>query len=550
MENKGRFLSSDKIPVYCIALIAAILNHFQVFYYMNRITPQTIMLGITHWYEDYFFYLSQLTQGAQGAWLVSNKFTTEPIPPNMNWLFHLLLGKIGPLFGAEPWVTYSVSVFVLTFAYVLIIYYCLTCIFSKDRLLRWSAFVLALVANPFFTVSLQGSTFNVYPYTYFANYTGAFNRLGGVATHLAGNILSLLLILTFANILSTLHEPRITRKFFGISLTGCVLAIGLFNVNPVFLLVDGTVIVLTSFMWLFTGVLRRNFMRLSLSLSIVFLPVIPFLLIQLSTFSQAFYQYFLTWETNMAPTTLPNFLMSTGILTILVPIGLLPFLKVRTPIRILGTVYAILPIFLYFSPIPQLLRIPYHRILQPPAYIFLASYGIYSIYTIAQGLNSIIKLKITKSIFIVLFIVVFILQLPVLWQDLRNKANDYLLVAEPNFIEKYVYQGLLYLKSQPKDKAVLARNFLELFVPVVSGHSVYYGHRSLTFNYQSKHDLADQFYTMNMNQDQASRFLKDNGIGFVVWQISDGDYHEFLKDYPLLKVIFENPKIVLFKVMI
>src|SRR3989344_5401733 len=101
-----------------IAIMFSGLNLFHMFYWALHVPPNTVFIGIAHWYEDYFFYLSQLTQGAMGQWQLTNAYTLEPIPLGYNWIFNLLLGKLAGLLSIAPWRLYDGTIFILSAGYI------------------------------------------------------------------------------------------------------------------------------------------------------------------------------------------------------------------------------------------------------------------------------------------------------------------------------------------------------------------------------------------------------------------------------------------------
>jgi hypothetical protein len=323
----------------------------------------------------------------------------------------------------------------------------------------------------------------------------------------------------------------------------------MFLINPVFAFIDGLVITVVSAGYIIRFKKRALTQHVLTSIGMLALPIFPLLLLQLKTFSHAFYQYFISWETNMPPTTVPIFILSTGALAVLAPMGIVRYLKRPEPLKILGLAYAAVPIVLYFSPVPGLLGLPYFRILQPPAYVFLGALGVYGMQTISLWFSKRVKVIAASAFFAIIFSTFTLLQIPVFWEEFRAMANDYLLVSIPNFIHKDVYLGLQALNRFPKNTVVLADNYLELFVPVVSGHTVYYGHRSLTYDYATKQTNASRFFSLQMNQVEAQTFVTEDAIGAVVLQIDNGDFRIFQQRYPFLAVTYQNPKIVIFTVL-
>lgn len=534
--------------VLIVSLIFALFNILHVIIPFFQKPPNTIFIGITHWYEDYFFYLSQLTAGARGAWLSTNAFTTESIPPSLNWSFNLMLGKLGGLLHLTPWVTYDLAVFLLSFLSILTFYVALRRIYPTLTSLRLGGFLLALTANSFYQIKIADGRVQIIPYDYFYNYTASLNRLGGVAHLIAQNILSLLLILLVSEILTTvMKKGRAPVSYLArrILLIAAVTA-ALFIINPVYVFVDGVVLVLAS-VWFFTvRSTRKTHLAIAGILIGIATPTIPLYFYTTHIFSHPYYQYFRQWEASIPPTTFSNFIMATGILSLLVPIGLIPFLRKATPLRIIGTLWALIPIAIYFSPLPKILAIPSFRVLQPPVYVILAAIGVQGIAMLSSFLSSIVRQKSSQRMFLILLTAIILMQLPVVSMEINHRLSDPILTSPLNYVDRDILNGLEYLATLPNNEATLATNTLELLVPVISGRRVYSGHRSLTYHYDTKVQHVYALYGYGFTQQEARQFLKKNSIDYILWQKDLGDPQRMQTHYPFLKKLWNNDALTIF----
>jgi hypothetical protein len=57
--------------------------------------------GFVYAVEDGYSYLADMREGADGAWLFTIPYTSEPHPPSLFFLFHLLLGKVATLLPGD-----------------------------------------------------------------------------------------------------------------------------------------------------------------------------------------------------------------------------------------------------------------------------------------------------------------------------------------------------------------------------------------------------------------------------------------------------------------
>lgn len=534
----------DRVVVAGIALLFSALNLFHVFYWALAVPENTIFIGITHWYEDYFFYLSQLTQGALGRWQLVNAYTLEPIPLGYNWIFNLLLGKIAGLLSIPPWRFYDGSIFVLSLGYILLAYRTLQEVFGSEKRYRTAALLIALASTHW--VMFQKTAAGVVPQavTYFYAYTAAWNRLGGVAHHIAQNILSLYAVLLFSRILAVLvkKDQGPLRNISATLLLLSVTITSLFVISAFFAAMDLVVFTVVLIYYVFAVKAIRLNKTIIVSAATVVLPVVLLAVYQQSILAHPFWAAVRLWEQTRFGATAGTFLLSSGAIVLLLPFGIPAFLKKATPIRVVGFVYAFGPIFVSFSPLPQIMNIPSFRIFQPPAYVFFGAIAAVAIHVLTRRLR-----RWQRQAYLVVLTVFLAMQIPGLVLEIRSRVNEYYLNSHLNFLDANVYDGLVYLKGQPHDKGALAVHTLESFVPVVSGHSVYEGHATLTVDYKTKIDATLAFYSRSMTPNDAYDFLSKNNIGYVLWEKRFGD-PVFLPSYPFLQTLYDNPSLVIYRV--
>lgn len=529
--------------VHGIALLFSLLNHVGVLAARLKQPPDTMFIGITHWYEDYFLYVSQLTQGAGGAWLTHQPFTTEVIPPTIFWWYNLLLGKISALTGLFPWVVYEASVFFLSWGYILLAHRILTALFPQEKLMRVGALVIALTSTNLFTLSWSNQRLFITPITYFYAYTQAFNRIGGVSHLILQNILSLSLVLLYATWVDFVrNEKEQLKHLFAWSMLWICLIILLSLINPVYVAVDLMVFSLVGLWYVRRARWKQRVHMLLPLVASALVVVAPITLIQYKALTHPFYESLRAWEARTEPASIVTFILSTGLLTVPALVGLPVFLRKTSPLGVAGILFTFFPMILYFSPLPRMFSLPVFRLLQPPAYVFLGAFAI-------EGMRAFITKLFTFRYrlmgMVILLIVYLFFQIPILYSELYGKMNQYYLYSSTNYLEKNIYEGLLFLKAQPKSKNVLATGNLEFIVPAVSGLSVYSAHRTSTWHYDQKAAEVFTFYSGKMNPEAAFRFLIDRTIGYVLWKFSEGP--DRIKEYyPFLRLIYQNSALAIY----
>lgn len=540
------------IGVFILSIVVSFLNILHVFYWALKTPPDKIFIGITHWYEDYFFYLSLLAQGAMGKWYLTNAYTLEKNPIGFNWLWNLLLGKLSLILSIPVWSVYDASIFIVSILYVLLLYRVLRQLFPDQREKRIGALLIALFSTNLGLLQKTSQGFSFIPITYFYAYTESLNRFGGVSHQIVQNILSLASIYIFAKLLVIAkRETKITKNFVILS-TGNAIILSLLMTVSTFYVFTNLLIFCVSVLLLALlarSDLASSFIRhMVLGLFICLAPISILTVFQWQLLSHPFWQLVRQWEATQSPTSIQTFLLSAGFIVILIPFGLKSFLSKATPLRVLGAVYAFLPIGLYFFGFAKFTQTPSFRLLQPPAYVFFAAIAIEGIAVTTAFLRSRLSLKLNGKLFYGILSLFLIFQIPGLFIELRERINEYYLNSHLNFLDRDVYNGLMVLKNQTHDKNVLAVHTLESFVPVVSGHNVYEGHATLTMDYKTKIEKTIDFYTKKMTREEGKSFLDSNNIGYVLWESRFGNPKDISSYYTFLWVLYENPKITIFSI--
>jgi hypothetical protein len=540
----------EPLFITIIISIATIVNFWHVIWgYLHR-PPGTIFIGISHYYQDYFYYLSQVTQGIQGNLMVRNLYTTEKIPATPLWLVNIAIGKLAAIFNLRPWTAYDATIVAASIFSLYLLYYAAKKIFPDNLTARISAFAVAVFSTCFYkTITDPTGNTTIKPIDYFYSYTLSLNRLGGVAHLLIQNILSLGVILSYGLILKLIFAPaitpaKITQKILIFAITISVLML----INPLYVAVDTVAIIITTILYFlrYPKWKRFGFILITAVLTGAIL-IIPTIIISQS-FNIPFYQYFRWWESTVRTINAQTFFMSMGIVLPFSIIGIIPFLKKASPIRILGFIWILIPISLYFSDIPHRLMLPYFRLTQPPAYIFIAALCIEGMMLIANIFRFIPISKIQTLIFSGILVTFLSFQIPMIQKEVMLRRSAVMMDSWLNYADPKLIEGLDYLSRQPHLKNVLAFNLLESLIPAVTGQTVYAGHESLTVNYGGKIVEATHFFTCAMSPPEAKSFLINNNIGFVAWKNIDGDPIRYTNCYPFLNKLYTNPSLTIFTI--
>ncbi|OGG09603.1 hypothetical protein A2154_03020 [Candidatus Gottesmanbacteria bacterium RBG_16_43_7] len=537
------------VTVTGLILIFTVLNLWHIIYSWLIRPAGSVFIGISHYHEDYFYYLSQVTQGALGNWKTENLFTTEPIGATLLWWVNIILGKISAFSGLYPWTVYTIALFVVTIISLLTLYWAALKIFPANRLLRISSYIISVFSSQYYILHrLPSGVIQINPVDFFYSYTKALNRLGGVVHLILQNILSLAIIVLFGSILSDLHQKKTnSRAFIGKVLTVSLFFFMLMFINPMYVAIDAICIALVSAWYV---LIRPNRLlqlsKLAYATFVIGVPLLIPLSIILSAFRNEFYLYFRWAENQVRPTTPFIFFPSMGLIVPFIILGFVPYLKKGSAIRVLGLFWALFQIIIYLTPVPNRLLVPYFRIHQPPAYAFLAAVAAEGMLGISVIISKIIrKLSITTCLMSLVSIFLFF-QLPMLYFEVTDRLHNN---AYRTFLQYPSYKlidGLLFLKSQPHERNAIAINNLEFLIPAVSGVRVFTAHRSLTWHYGDKIPQVVAFFYQSMPPESAWEFLNRNNIGYIIWNNLDGDGTKLASSYPFLVKLFENEAVMIY----
>ncbi len=127
--------ASEIILVTFITVASVILASPRYTSQFIRRPPDHVFVGMSTYFEDFYYYLDQFYQGKEGNWLTENRFSIERFPPTIIYFIHVLLGKIGGIFGWESFRSYNY--FGLLFKFLFIISsYLLICQFIVKSLFK------------------------------------------------------------------------------------------------------------------------------------------------------------------------------------------------------------------------------------------------------------------------------------------------------------------------------------------------------------------------------------------------------------------------------
>lgn len=550
-----RWLLLEEIIVPIIALLVTVATTINFFYYLVKMPVNTVYVGMTHYFEDFFYYLDHFAQGALGNWLVYNNFTSERSPGTLNYLDNLIMGKIGGLLGLTPFLTYNIFLLILKFCYLILSYQVIRLFFPENKKHRLVTYILFIFSTtlPFPQINQNGLSF-IYPIRVFRTENLIVTRFPNIPHTYVINILFLLILILMIKLLSSIREKNsdINIKLFKIlfPLSLCLTFLTLFDaIKAVILYI--VFLVIGSLHLLYTKNNKnysKSFIISTIVLSIFFIGALVYFAISIAYDPAILYAN--NWDINEYVKQFSllywyHYFFAFGLITIFFIFGFPEFLRRKKNIaELFVLLIAIIGLIGYFFPYFLQIPLPGFRFIFSSSYIFFAVIALY-------GLISLKKLTHFKFTPIILIIIYLSINLSVFSTSFKEmttplKEPDYHFMYMPND----VYNGLQYLKKlEPKNALVLASSHtgMDVFIPGFSGKRSYTGHFLITIKSEEKEKLNNNFFfTWTSTSPEAIKFLKDNGIRYI-FNTSYEATNNFQTRYPFLKKVYENNAVKIFE---
>jgi len=537
------------VAVGAFILLYAGLNFAHVFDGFFHIPGNTIYLGISHWYEDYLYYVSQVTQGMTGKNLVVNLYSPDTIPPSINWYFNMLLGKITGFTQGSPWIIYDTILFLFVCIFMVLVYRLNKTLFNNPTLVLIAS-VIAISNNPFYAITKDPTgTVVITPYDFFFSPGPSLNRLGGIFTHALQNSLMVGALIIWHVFITQILKHNSSKKTIrtGILLSLVLVALFINNAYSAMILM-GSLGIATAILAL-RSKNKHTILRAFLALFVVYFPVLVPFIMQLQTFSHPFFRYTIDWEKNMGHTDPKSFLLAMGLMGIFAPIGLVPFAKkYSSPIRMGILSYCAISVGLYFSPIPPLIGAMYTRIPTPMLWVCFASLAALGLWTVSTLITKILPAKLRPFVLPILVSLYIGFQIPPPHREVSTRIADARGWWYVNYVDKNLVHGLATVKSKPSLSQGIAPLPTALLVPVMTGKTVFVAHRTLSTQVPERVVLVDSFYRLNMTPSEAKQFLAGNKIDFVVFQGANQPKEMMMEAYPFLSPLYTSPTATIFTI--
>ena len=487
-------------------------------------TPQGyIFLGTVHHPGDYFYYLSQIAQGASRTITSVDLYTSESLQPSFVGWSNVLIGKIFSLFHVSPIIAYHTSVAILTVMVFVATYMLCKTLFSSKGYAVFSLYLFMLFhAFPLLRDGLPSYG------DYWNNFAVPRVRIGAVPHQLLIAITSILLV---RSMFLRMHADTSKKTLVGIICFSVILG----SLQPVLWTIIAGVLILSRIM-----TPKRQRMSVDVrGLLAIGAGAIPVVYLSILFRSLPFSQLRL-WEAAQQTILTPeHFLSATGPLFLVALVSIPLVLKPPTTQRIFLILFTSISIGMLISPLPSYMHISHVRFMSTLTILLLSIMAAIGLQPLITAQNHILKLVTYLGI----------AALSVYLLPNHQKTIELISTFHPTNLYEYVptkdyvfFRSIAAVGGQ-NDTFLVATPYNELF-PALSGKRSYNGHHLLTINAAQKDAEASAFFGGVMDAPAMRTFLKKHGISWVISTV----HQPVVEHFPWASVRAKTDNLVLYAI--
>lgn len=520
----GTIMTKRFLVFLLVANIYVTASQLPLITFIQR-TPSDRIFPLYHTnsWSDYSMYLSAITQGANGAWKLTDPYTTEPTKPTFFYFFYILTGKIAGIFKIPSFIAYHAVRIMAVELYFFTLYYLSSTILGTKRGI-WGA-LLALIGThapiPLFN---EPQAFQTYT-PWWAEFE-ALKRLDIMPHYLAGYAILLFIV-------AQCVSGRISR-FARVAFTACLALLAAIIFPPAMIPV---VMALPLAAVIAHTVRRTDIIHIA---SVVLSASIGLIIIWHENSNGFPWNSWNSWERAMWNTN-PHF--NWGMV---MAFGVLPFFALPSVLRafweksfsgIVLSIWAFLPYLLL--PWIDLLGFSKYRIMTVAPVVPLA---ILSTQTIFRSLRQ------SGRKFVLIFIL--LITIPISIDRLANNVQvaQHFGLYSNMFIPKPQWDAVQFIKrTVSMGSVILADEYIGNIIPSVAPVTTFIGHSVHTYQFFQKKEELRRFYSGTMPLSDASAWLASRRIQYVFFGIDEKPYSTRFP-YPFLENIFTNTMVTVYRV--
>lgn len=504
--------------------------------------------------QDFFFYQALMNQGANGAVLISDPYTTEPHQPSVIFSYFAWMGKLGKLLGLPYVFAYHGTRILFGIAFLLASF-CLILYFRipHPRL----AYAFFLFAAPLMHKVSDGQKITDLPYMYWWTGIDPIRRVAYLPHHMFG---SFLLVLSLILIVRYLSESQTNTIIWTTLLT-----VPLAFVHPPSLFIILLVLppaIIAYLICSYVGGKKKSLVIPSQYLYLLGYWVIGLLVLFLmvSQTNRGFpWSQYLTWEKGQQFPLDKELVGAFGILFPLSVIGIVRAVLSRRFSWILTASWLAIPLILIpFAPILQISNI---RLIQGAPFLPLAILSVLGITLLSECIQSgtIGKkcavlfskhrhtFQIQHLIMIVTLTIFILFSYPALSFSLKDQIREYWPIFGNIYLDNRLYNAFAFINDNfPQKTVTLSTFYTGNYLPAFTHTTSFIGHFGYTYNVDGKQPDVYKFFQGKMKEEEVKEYVLNNKIDLVVQGPEEKPiYNSYL--YPqVLKTVYDREEMTLY----
>lgn len=527
-----------------LVLFFVLFSLVPMFYELSRqkdLHPDRQFELVHNFYTDYNFYLSRIREGREGAWTVTEKYTSEPHKGSYIQIMYLLMGKVSAWVGV-PWPnsgdTYHTARIVLSATLLFLLSYAAKCAFERSKF-GWpvTAFLLAVTASSWPILVFHQGEWRFGGSMPWWSVMDSLQRITFIPHMLAGQALIVFLVIAMADA-ATMRVPR-NWIFLGFLafLLGIVFPAGLmfvFAVAGVYVLIRG--IREIGGIWGIWGIGV---------IGMISAPTVLYFSLVVKVYPwKRLIDYAIL---HPQPFVLREYLLAVGPILLLGVIGGIWVLWKREKKLFVFVAWAAawMALILAFQYVPQESPLRFTEMLpQVPL-------GILTVYLLGD-LSHLGNLWKKTAITIAFGLIALGLgQMYSSWRWQKEFIDHKIVATQPlvptgsyvMYPLKDFIRAILFIQDHTsRDTVILSEMTAGNYIPVYAGNTVYVGHAN-TVNTEQKERIVTDFFAGTMTPAQAKEFLTADALHYIFFgpqEAADGGISDLTKTYPFLTEIYRN----------
>lgn len=535
------------IFVYGFLLLSYVPNFYEA-YVTNLLPPDRTMVWGEHSYTyDYNVYLSKIRQGQEGRFKVVDKYDNHSNQKGVFLqMFYVLTGQITKIFGLSPTMSYHLLRTIMAVIWVITIV-TLNFYFLKKLSLINLGVVLSLLTASFpVFYQFDGSWW----VTFYMNWWQELDIMKRISfiPHDTFNYISIALL----SILITLVNKN--NKYFIITCSLLFISIFIQPSSAILFITSWFLYHSISILWNRKIEKNKLFKVVQHTFVLFIVVLIPILYIRHATSIYPWKSLIDFDQKNRLSVNIKEYILALGPIFFTGMAGLiLVLIKKKQELLSLVTwiigVFILIILFKFFPYQSEL------RFVQTANHIPLA---ILSAYLLQELWRKKRVIKIITFIIVITIILngalqsYFSLKAQTQFINQRALATLPLVPYPPQVMYPLndVYNGMKWLEDNTDhNTVVLAKVTGGNYIPAYSGNFVYLGHDGETPNFNERIRKADEFFSGNLTEELALKFLLEENINYVFYGPQEKENSvKSIADYPFLKPVYQSPLVTIYKV--